>query len=205
MDYQEFKKQIEENDILLVGLGPEFDVRDTKKEPLATDAYHILESLIKSKDYFVITTNVDGFIYEFNIDPERIVAPCGDLRRMQCVDFSHGIWTGAGICPVCGKPGMENTIRTKPYNEAGYAKQWEVYTNWLKRTINRNIFLLELGEGFETPTVMRWPFEKIAFMNDKANFWRVNERFPQVPEELKDKAVSVSQNALEFLLKYPSC
>ena len=46
----------------------------------------------------------------------------------------------------------------------------ERYMKWQTGTINRSLVILELGEGFATPTVMRWPFEKIIYFNRKSDY-----------------------------------
>ena len=57
-----------------------------------------------------------------------------------------------------------------------------------------------MGEGFQTPTVIRWAFEKIAFINQKAYFYRVNEKFPQISAELNGKAQGIKENTKDFIL-----
>lgn len=171
------------------------------------DAYEVIRKLTEGKDYFIVTTNTDGMLEQMGFDAERIVSPCGSVYRMQCEEQDHGVWSidkalkeeKELLCPICGKPGKLNIVTNKPYNEAGYLKQWEIYTKWLQRTINRQIFLLELGEGFETPTVIRWPFEKIAFINQKSKFARVNSRLPQISEDVKERTFSVKEDSLDFL------
>ena len=59
--------------------------------------------------------------------------------------------------------------------------------------------MLELGEGFETPTVMRWPFEKITFFNKKASLYRINSQFYQVPKEVEGKAWGIKADSVEFM------
>ena len=50
------------------------------------------------------------------------------------------------------------------------------------------------------PSIIRWPFEKVGFYNQKAFFVRVNEKLYYLSEELKDKGISVAQNAIDWLL-----
>ncbi len=78
-------------------------------------------------------------------------------------------------------------------------KQWNEYTKWLQQTLNKDLFLLELGVGFDMPTMVRWPFEKIAKLNNKAFLYRVNENFPQLPDDIGDKGESVKMTVGEFL------
>ncbi len=231
MEYQEIVDQIKNNPILLIGIGKELQIKPelfgekeisvsyAEKmirlnqqeigEPLKIyrDAYISLRELIEGKDYFLVTTNVDGMLEHTGFDKKRIVAPCGSIYYMQCEDSSHGIWNikedilqGKELCcPICGKQGILNIVDNKPYNEMGYLKQWEAYTNWLKKTINKDLFILELGEGFENPTVIRWPFEKIAFLNQKSKFARVNQRFPQMG--IKERTYSIKEDSISFLNK----
>ena len=92
-----------------------------------------------------------------------------------------------------------NNIYAENYNEKGYLEQWSLYTKWLQGTLNRKLLVLELGEGMRFPTVIRWPFEKIAYFNKKAVFVRVNEELYQLTEELSEKGLGISKNAIAWL------
>lgn len=78
-------------------------------------------------------------------------------------------------------------------------KQWNEYTKWLQQTLNKDLLILELGVGFDMPTLVRWPFEKIAMLNNKAFLYRVNENFPQLPDDIGKKGVSVKMPVGDFL------
>ena len=47
-------------------------------------------------------------------------------------------------------------------------KQWDLYNKWLSATLNKKLMLIELGEGFLIPNLIRWPFEKVTFINQKS-------------------------------------
>ncbi len=94
---------------------------------------------------------------------------------------------------------MGNTIQAEDYIEEGYLPQWNAYTYWLSATLNKRVLILELGVGFQTPTVIRWPFEKTASINNKAHLYRIHGSFSQLSETVKGKADSISENSLEFL------
>ena len=53
--------------------------------------------------------------------------------------------------------------------------------------------LLELGENYKDPSLIRWPFEKTAMLNNKAYLFRVHKIFSQVPEELSGKSCPVAE------------
>lgn len=188
---------------VLVGIGDEWRVH---KDPGILQAYEVLARLLEGKDYFVVTTNTDAVIYNSSLDGERIVAPCGNETWRQCSKTcTKDIWEPGeipdDICPHCGAPLTGNTREAKNYIEEGYLPQWQRYTRWLAMTMNRELLVLELGEGFKVPTVIRWPFEKTVFFNQKSHMYRVHETLSQVTEEIKERAVPVAENSVEWIRK----
>ncbi|MDD3253345.1 MAG: hypothetical protein PHV18_12390 [Lachnospiraceae bacterium] len=137
---------------------------------------------------------------------QRIVAPCGNETWKQCsLGCTKDIWESGElpeeICPHCGAPLTGNTIEASPYIEEGYLPQWNRYTRWLTKTLNRKLLILELGVGFAKPGVIRFPFEKTAFFNQKSFLCRVNEKFPQITEELTGRAEGIAENSVEWVLQ----
>ena len=59
--------------------------------------------------------------------------------------------------------------------------------------------MLELSEGFDTPTVIRWPFEKVAAVNNKSTLIRVNKNFWQIAEDIEGKALPVKMTGKDFV------
>lgn len=106
---------------------------------------------------------------------------------------------GLGCCPVCGNPVSFNNVYHEHYDENGYLPDWQKYTKWLQGTLNRRLVILELGVGMRFPSVIRFPFEKIAYFNQKARFYRVNENLYQMTEELATKGVGIAKNAIDWL------
>lgn len=181
------------------------------EEDAVIEAYKNLEKLIEGKNYFVITLCTDDKIFKTNINSERIVAPCGSYFCLQCEEVcSEDIYPlemyktelengEEPICPRCGKKLIVNHIGAKKYSEEGYLKKWNLYMKWLQGSLNKKICVIELGVGMKYPTVIRWPFEKVAFINNKAKFVRVHEQLYQLTEDLKEKGISVQENPIDFL------
>ena len=175
------------------------------------EAYNGLAELLEGKNYFVITLCDDDKIYKSNLREDRIVAPCGTYTRLQCeevctediysvTDYSDQLDAGEElVCPKCGKKLIMNRISNRKYSEEGYIKQWQLYMKWLQGSVNRKLFVLELGVGMKYPSVIRWPFEKVAFINQKSKFVRVHEYLYQLTEDLKEKGISVEMSPIEFL------
>ena len=191
-------------------------------ENRARQALERLVELVKDKNYFVVSVCTNGIEQEVGFDLSRVVSPCGNPLQVQCAErcgsevravgenewglimeaLSSGDVSKAsiGICSSCGAPLAFNSVYTEKYDESGYLPMWEEYTKWLQKTLNRKICVLELGVGLTYPSVIRWPFEKIGFFNQKASFVRVHEMLYQLSEDLKDKGISVEQNSIDWLL-----
>lgn len=81
----------------------------------------------------------------------------------------------------------------------GQEKQWEAYMNWLSCSLTHELTILELGEGFADPMVMRWPFEKVLYMHQKATLIRVHPMLYQVPADLNGRGIGVKENCIQFV------
>ena len=133
MEKQKVLDRIKSSMMVLVGIGTEISEKHHTREELLA-FYQEIAGAVKGKFYFVVTLNTDDLIYEAGFDPSLIVAPCGSDR------------TG-------------NVITNGHYDESGYLPQWKAYQTWLGNTLNRELVILELGVGFEYPSVLRFPDE----------------------------------------------
>ncbi len=86
-----------------------------------------------------------------------------------------------------------------PLDEKMTEEQWNGYMNWLSRTLNRKLVILELGEGFMQPTIIRWPFERTVMINQKSCMYRVHKAFYQTADEIKERATAVKADSVEFI------
>ena len=195
-----------------------------KKEfhPEIVEAYERLLGMLEGKNYFIVSLSTDDLIRGVGFKEDRITLPCGTYHLLQCEDDCSGklfpmeesFWErvsgwiegnisleelGEPICPDCGASLVMNQYGQRKYNESGYLENWEKYTKWLQGTVNRKICILELGAGMEFPSIVRWPFEKICFYNQKSVFWRVHSSLYQLSEEIKMRGKSVKSDPLTFL------
>ena len=181
--------------------------------------------LISDKNYFVVSVSTNDVISKTKWREKRLVTPCGGSLLKQCINKCNNSlvsvgpddWNSMesykndllekgrskepelGVCPICGSPLVLNNIYTGNYDENGYLDQWQFYTKWLQGTLNKKLMIIELGVGMQCPSVIRWPFEKVAFFNQKATFWRINENLYHLSEEIKEKGTSISKNAIDWL------
>ena len=163
-----------------------------------------LAEVLEKKSYFVVSSSLNHKLAEVPwkkmlLKKERFVAPCGDWTKKQCPDgCEEGIQTvteadeeqlqesfkklqtngfsvpDLGKCPKCGKKLVLNNVYAGRYDEKGYLKTWTEYQNWLQNTLNHKMVLLEIGEGNRFPTIIRFPFERIALFQQKADLYCID-------------------------------
>lgn len=184
--------------------------------------YRDLAVCLENKNYFIVTLCQDGLIHQGGFRENRIVEPCGSYEKLQCSKACstdlyevpeklmgqikaylkkrmESTMPEEPVCPKCGSPLIFNRVNTPCYVEEGYLGQWMQYKKWLQGTVNKKVCLLELGVGMKYPSVIRWPFEKIVFFNQKAELFRVHSRLYQISEEIKGRGQGIRQCPEEFL------
>lgn len=183
-------------EMILVGIGTEFENNED-----ALLAYNNLADLLTGRNYFIVSLCMDDIIYSSHLNSERIVTPLGGMRYKQCPDAcTHEVYLKEQeTCPHCGKELIFNNINTENYVEEGYLSQWDMHKKWLTGTLNKKLCILELGCDMKLPQIIRFPFERVCFYNQKSHFIRVNEKFPQLTSEIADKGESVNTNSVQWV------
>lgn len=185
-----------------------------------TKIYQQLLELVKDKEYFVLTTNVEHQFWINGFEDERIFATQGDYGLMQCEKACHDkLYSNeelirealdkiedckipsemVPVCPVCGG-NMEINVRKDNYfvEDEKWHQMSENYSRFLKKVDGKVVFL-EIGVGFNTPTIIRYPFEQMTYNTPEATLIRLNLDYPQSIPENKDKTISFDENVGEIL------
>ena len=200
-------------------------IRMNRFDAPAGEVYKQLLALVSDKPYFVITTNADAQFHKAGFDPERIWAVQGDYGKLQCACSCHDrLYDAQELimemterqadcripselvprCPVCGER-MEVNIRKDMYfvQDPNWYDERKRYEDFLNTVKGMNIVFLELGVGYNTPSIIRWPFEKMALRLPKATLIRINRRRAELPKQLNEKGISLCediQTALSAIL-----
>ncbi len=174
--------------------------------------YEHLLSLVKDKDYFVITTNVDHCFQKVGFDKKRLFYTQGDYGLFQCsepcsdetyeneemvrnmVEQQKGMKIPTALipkCPKCGKPLTMNLrsddkfVEDKGWHEA--AKRYHDFLN----SHNGKILYLELGVGYNTPGIIKYPFWQMTADNPDAVYACVNFGEAVCPEDIMAQAICI--------------
>jgi len=194
--------------------------------------YEDLYRLVRDKDYFVVTTNVDHCFQKAGFDKKRLFYTQGDYGLLQCSEPCHSktyenedmiramvlsqgweigenneLMAPEGVtlkmavptellprCPVCGEP-MTMNLRSDDrfVEDEGWHRAAERYANFLRTRGGRMLFW-ELGVGYNTPGIIKYPFWSMTAGNPDAVYACVNFGEAVCPEQIKLRAICISSD-----------
>ena len=175
--------------------------------------YDELLAIVRDKDYFVITTNVDHCFQKVGFDKKRLFYTQGDYGLFQCSEpccqetFDNEKMIRQmrerqanmriqsellPVCPHCGKP-MTMNLRSddKFVEEEGWHRAAERYENFLRTRRNGRILFLELGVGYNTPVIIKYPFWRMTAQNKAATYACINYGEAICPEEIEKQSICI--------------
>lgn len=187
----------------------------------AGPAYRRLRRLMGDKDGFVITTNVDHCFQKAGFDALRLFCTQGDYGLWQCARPCHqetydneapvrrmvleqrNMRIPSELlprCPRCGGP-MANNLRIDDAfveDEAWHLAAGR-YADFLREHEGARVLFLELGVGWNTPGIIKYPFWRMAVKNERAVYACVNLGEVTAPRELEGRAILIDGDIGEVL------
>lgn len=178
------------------------------------DTYQKLLQLVKDKDYFVLTTNVDHQFQKAGFDKKRLFYSQGDYGLWQCSKPCHqktydnkeivekmllqqkDLKIPSSLIPYCPKCGAFMTMnlrcdQTFVQDEGWYQGQFR-YNDFINKHRDLKIIYLELGVGQNTPVIIKYPFWNYTNINKKATYVCINYGESFCPDEIKKQAILIS-------------
>lgn len=183
--------------------------------------YENLLKLVADKDYFVITTNVDHCFQKAGFDKKRLFYTQGDYGLFQCsepccqetFDNKDIIFEMLKqqkdmkiptellpVCPHCGKP-LTMNLRSddKFVEDEGWHRAAERYESFLRTHANEKILFLELGVGYNTPVIIKYPFWQMTAKNPNATYVCINQGQAICPLEIRHKSICINYDILSII------
>ena len=183
--------------------------------------YDDLLKLVNGKDYFVITTNVDHCFQKAGFDKKRLFYTQGDYGLFQCSEpccqetFDNEAVIREMVkrqenmkipnellptCPHCGKPLTMNLRSDNKFVEdEGWHRAAERYENFLRTRAGQKILFLELGVGYNTPVIIKYPFWQMTAKNPKAIYACINQGQAVCPQEIERQSVCINADIGQVL------
>lgn len=183
--------------------------------------YQNLLELVKGKDYFVITTNVDHCFQKAGFDKNRLFYTQGDYGLFQCSEPCHSKTYDNELlvrrmlyeqkdmrvptellprCPRCGKLMSMNLRSDNTFVEDdGWHAAATRYEDFLRRRMGQKILFLELGVGFNTPSIIKYPFWRMTLNNRNATYACINLGQAGAPKEILKRSICIDDDIGEVL------
>lgn len=178
--------------------------------------YNELYSLVKDKDYFVITTNVDHCFQKAGFDKKRLFYTQGDYGLLQCSAGCHNkTYDNEELirrmvaeqkdmkipseliphCPVCGKPMTTNLRCDNTFiQDDGWDDVCIRYEKFLKANKLSRVLYLELGVGGNTPVIIKYPFWRLTNGNPKATYACINYGEAICPPQIERRSIIINED-----------
>lgn len=198
-------------------------VNHVRYDPRPNPLYRQLRELVGDTDHFVWTSNVDALFTRNGFDADRVYTPQGDYAHYQCTvpctpqvhdfepvmrrllaatDPATGAVTDPTALPSCPRCGGDVFLNVRIDGSFVYdhlAAVGDRLLSWLATAPDARLVVLDIGTGFNTPTVVRRPLENITASLPCARMIRVNRDHGQLPRRLGDRAVSFAEDAGEAI------
>ncbi len=187
------------------------------------DTYLNLLKLVEDKNYFVITTNVDHIFQNTGFDKERLFYTQGDYGLFQCSVPCHKMTYNnkeliysmvekqkdfkiptelIPYCPKCGEPMTTNLRKDGTFVEdEGWQKAAKRYETFIRENSCKKTLFLELGVGFNTPSIIKYPFWQMTYNNKNAIFASINMDGANCPKEIENQSIMIEGDTNSMLSK----
>ena len=183
--------------------------------------YDAILKLVQDKDYFVITTNVDHCFQKAGFDKKRLFYTQGDYGLFQCSEpCCQETFDNEAVilemvkrqedmkipsellpvCPHCGKPMTMNLRSDDTFVEdEGWHRAAERYEDFLRTRTGGKILFLELGVGYNTPVIIKYPFWQMTAKNPEATYACINQGQAVCPQEIEQRSICMNADIGQVL------
>ena len=191
---------------------------------IPADETHLnLLEIVKNKNYFIITTNVDGRFDEANFDKDKLFKVQGDYSLFQCsvpcrqetfynekqiremVKSRKNLKIQKELIPKCPNCGKNMSMNLRCDNTFVQDDNWyhsmDRYKKFLNKAKNNNILFLELGVGFNTPAIIKYSFWDMALKNENSIYANIDLNNAFAVSGLEKRSVCINDD-ISKVLKY---
>ena len=96
---------------------------------------------------------------------------------------------------------MEMNLRVDDrfVQDDGWYEHAKLYHDFLDKAEGKNLVLIEIGVGFNTPAIIKYPFERMTYQNKNTTLIRINKDYAICSERIRDKTVLFNEDTKTIL------
>lgn len=186
-----------------------------------TPTYEALRKILRGKDHFILTTNVDALFVRNGFRKSRIYPYQGDMGEFQCSAGCHDA-TYANeeriramvkeqkdlriptdlipYCPRCHAP-MSVHVRVDHgfLENAQFLVAKKAFRTFVDKYAKKPILYWEMGVAETTPVIVRYPLWRFTAQNKSSTFITINPDSEYVPREIQKRSIVINGDISEVL------
>jgi NAD-dependent SIR2 family protein deacetylase len=164
--------------------------------------YTKLLEYCKNKDYYIMTSNIDGYFARAGFAKNKIIEVHGNVYNSQCSDkchqkvYDHNVT----ICPECKGQMRPNVLQ---FGDRLWIDRTESIdkemTSWIN---NKDILIIEIGAGIHIPTIREYSeflVEKnVSLIRVNPNHWQIPKKYIKLRKNKQLLVGRVPMTAIDF-------
>ena len=186
-----------------------------------TPLHKTLLNALDDKKIFVLSTNADAQFVKAGLSEDKIFCTQGDYFHIQCQRGCHNkIYNAVKMfkqmnqarkdckvpsymvpkCPVCGGA-MDMNLRKDSFfvQDEEWYKAEQRFSDFLAEAIDKKLVLFELGVGFNTPMIIKYPFHNLTKLNKSVNYICINLDEEPVPADISEHSLMITGDIAKVL------
>lgn len=183
-----------------------------------------LKEILDKHNYFIITTNSDNSLQVNDFDENKIFYIQGKYDLLQCsqmclnklyqkndlikdmVENQKDMLVDSALIPKC--PNCDAFLEVNKriafkgmVEDENFFLQKEKYEKFLQENKDKKVVFLEIGVGYTTPQLIKWPFWQMTVDNPKAKYVVLNSKNYHLSENIKQQSKIFNQDIAQLIEK----
>lgn len=178
---------------------------------IESESFFNLKKILENKNFFIITTNSDSFFEKSGFDNEKIFYIQGKYNLMQCskmcknllyqddglilkmVESQKNMKVDYNLLPKCPECNAFLEINKRisfkgMVEDQNFNNQKANYNNFIEQNKDKKLVFLEIGVGFTTPQLIKFPFQEMTKKFKHAKYLVINQKKYRTNKDILEKS-----------------
>lgn len=181
-----------------------------------------LKDILETKNYFIITTNSDNSLLVNGFNENKIFYIQGKYDLLQCSQMcSNKLYQRNELIEkmVLNQKNMQVSLELLPkcpncdaflevnkriafkgmVENDDFFLQKQKYESFLQENQDKKVVFFEIGVGYTTPQLIKWPFWQMTINNPKAKYLVLNSKNYHLQENVKKQSKIFNEDIAKLI------